>query len=150
MPNMLQNTLNMNNQQTTTNSPKLKHSFLSNSAMSPVLHTLSSGVTSYYELPFPSGGATITLDVLQGSVILYASDNVWNANAHSYDWRVTANTSRFIEAFLDPSTLTRPTRSILFLAIVGAQISNTYIINNAMGDITTRGRLIIYCCNFND
>jgi len=107
-------------------------------AMSPVLHTLSSGVTGYYELPFPSGGATITLDVLQGSVILYASDNVWNSNAHSYDWRVTANTSRFIEAFLDPSTLTRPTRSILFLAIVGAQISNTYIINNAMGDITTR------------
>lgn len=109
-------------------------------AMSPVFHTLNSGVTKYYELAFPSDGVTITLDVIQGAVILYATDNIWNANAQGFDWRVAANTSSgFIEAFFDPSTLGRTACAVLFLAIVGRQSTNTYIINNAVGDIRTRG-----------
>ena len=108
--------------------------------MSPVFYTLNSGVPKYYELAFPSGGVTITLDVIRGAVTLYASDNIWNANAQDYDWRVKANTSSgFTEAFFDPSTIGRTARPILFLAIVGGQSTNTYIMNNAVGDIRTRG-----------
>ena len=108
--------------------------------MSPLFHTLSSGVTRYYEVAFPSDGVTVTLDVTQGSVTVYASDNIWNANAQDYDWRVTADTaSGFIEAFFNSSTLNRQVRSILFLAIVGGQSANTYIMNNAVGDIRTIG-----------
>ena len=111
-------------------------------AMSPVYYTLSSGVPKYYELAFPTAGVTITLDVIQGAVTLYASDNIWNANAQGYDWRVTANVSSgFIEAFFDPSTIGRTARAILFLAIVGGQSTNTYIMNNAVGDIRTRGTM---------
>ena len=111
-------------------------------AMSPVFYTLNSGVTKYYELAFPIDGVTITLDVIQGAVILYASDNIWNANAQGFDWRVTANTSSgFIEAIFDPSTIGRTARTILFLAIVGGQTTNTYIMNNAVGDIRTRGMM---------
>ena len=108
--------------------------------MSPLFDTLSSGETKYYEVAFPSDGVTITLDVTQGSVTLYASDNIWDANAQDYDWRVTADTSRgFTEAFFNSSTLNRQARSILFLAIVGGQSTNTYIMNNAVGDIRTIG-----------
>ena len=42
-------------------------------------------------------------------------------------------------AFFDPSTIGRTARPILFLAIVGGQSTNTYIMNNAVGDIRTRG-----------
>ena len=109
-------------------------------ALSPLFDTLSSGVTKYYEVAFPSDGVTITLDVTQGSVTLYASDNIWDTNAQDYDWRVTANTtSGFIEAFFNSSTLNRQVRSILFLAIVGEQNTSTYIMNNAVGDIRTTG-----------
>ena len=110
--------------------------------MSPLLQTLNSGVTRYYEVAFPSDGVTITLDIIQGSVTLYASDNIWNANAQDYDWTVTANTtSGFIEAFLNSSTLNRQARSILFLAIAAGQSTSTYIMNNAVGDIRTKGTL---------
>ena len=102
--------------------------------------TLSSGEAKYYEVAFPSDGVTITLDVTQGSVTLYASDNIWDANAQDYDWRVTANTtSGFTEAFFNSSTLNRQAHSILFLAIVGEQNTSTYIMNNAVGDIRTTG-----------
>ena len=111
-------------------------------ALSPLFHTLSSGVTRYYEVAFPSDGVTVTLDVTQGSVTVYASDNIWNANAQDYDWRVTANTtSGFTEAFFNSSTLNRQVRSILFLAIVGGQSTSTFIMNNAVGDIRTKGTL---------
>ena len=111
-------------------------------AMSPVFYTLNSGATKYYELAFPIDGVTITLDVIQGGVILYASDNIWNANAQGFDWRVAANTSSgFIEVIFDPSTIGRTARAILFLAIVGGQTTNTYIMNNAVGDIRTRGMM---------
>ena len=110
--------------------------------MSPLLQTLNSGVIRYYEIAFPSDGVTVTLDVIQGSVTLYASDNIWNANAQDYDWRVTADTSSgFIEAFFNSSTLNRQARSIVFLAIVGGQSTSTYIMNNAVGDIRTKGTL---------
>ena len=108
--------------------------------MSPLFDTLISGVTRYYEVVFPSDGVTVTLDVTQGSVTVYVSDNIWNANAQDYDWRVTANTtSGFTEAFFNSSTLNRQVRSILFLAIVGEQNTSTYIMNNAVGDIRTTG-----------
>lgn len=108
--------------------------------MSPLLQTLNSGVTRYYEVAFPSDGVTVTLDIIQGSVTLYASDNIWKANAQDYDWRVTADTSGgFTEAFFNSSTLNRQARSILFLAIVGEQNTSTYITNNAVGDIRTTG-----------
>ena len=110
--------------------------------MSPLLQTLNSGVIRYYEVAFPSDGVTVTLDVIQGSVTLYASDNIWNANAQDYDWRVTADTSSgFIEAFFNSSNLNRQARSIVFLAIVGGQSTSTYIMNNAVGDIRTKGTL---------
>ena len=110
--------------------------------MSPLLQTLNSGVTRYYEVAFPSDGLTVTLDIIQGSVTLYASDNIWNANAQDYDWRVTADTSSgFTEAFFNSSTLSRQARFILFLAVVGEQNTNTYIMNNAVGDIRTKGTL---------
>ena len=108
--------------------------------MSPLFDTLSSREAKYYEVAFPSDGVTITLDVTQGSVTLYASDNIWDANAQDYDWRVTANTtSGFTEAFFNSSTLNRQAHSILFLAIVGEQNTSTYIMNNAVGDIRTTG-----------
>lgn len=114
--------------------------FVALTTMSPVLDTLNNGVTKYYWLAFPSGGVTITLDVIQGAVTLYASDSILNSNAQNYDWRVTANTSSgFLETFLDPAMLSRPANAQLFLAIVGGQSSNTYIMNNAVGDIRTRG-----------
>ena len=110
--------------------------------MSPLLQTLNSGVIRYYEVAFPSDGVTVTLDVIQGSVTLYASDSIWNANAQDYDWRVTADTSSgFIEAFFNSSNLNRQARSIVFLAIVGGQSTSTYIMNNAVGDIRTKGTL---------
>ena len=118
------------------------HFYSALTALSPLFHTLSSGVTRYYEVAFPSDGVTVTLDVTQGSVTVYVSDNIWNANAQDYDWRVTANTTvGFTESFFNSSTLNRQARSILFLAIVGGQSTSTFIMNNAVGDIRTKGTL---------
>lgn len=105
-----------------------------------VFHTVSSGVTRYYQLVLPSDGVTVSLDMTLGSATLYASDNIWNANAPSHDW--TFQATSYAELFMNPTTLGRTTRPLLFLAVVGGQTTNTYILNNAVGDTTTKGIII--------
>ena len=75
----------------------------------------------------------------QGSATLYASDNIWNANAQNYDW--TFQATSYAELFMTSSTLGRTVQPLLFLAVVGGQSTSRFILSNAVGDTTTKGEL---------
>lgn len=102
-----------------------------------MFHTVGAGVTRYYQLTFPAEGVSVSLDMTQGSATLYASDNIWNANAQNRDWTIQATS--YAELFMIPSILGRTVRPLLFLAVVGGQSNSTYILSNAVGDTTTKG-----------
>ena len=108
-----------------------------------MFHTVGAGVTRYYQLTFPAEGVSVSLDMTQGSATLYASDNIWNANAQNHDW--TFQATSYAELFMNPSTLGRTVRPLLFLAVVGGQSTSTFILSNAVGDTTTKGELS--CCS---
>ena len=94
----------------------------------------------YYEIAFTNSGVTIKLDVMQGSATLYASDYIWNLNAESYDWKIQTNlTNMYGEEYIHPSNLNRTAGNVLFLGVLGGATANVYILNNTLGDTTTKG-----------
>lgn len=94
----------------------------------------------YYEIAFTNSGVTIKLDVMQGLATLYASDYIWNLNAESYDWKIQTNlTSMYGEEYIHPSNLNRTAGNVLFLGVLGGETANVYILNNTLGDTTTKG-----------
>ena len=94
----------------------------------------------YYEIAFTNSGVTIKLDVMQGSATLYASDYIWNLNAESYDWKIQTNlTNMYGEEYIHPSNLNRTAGNVLFLGVLGGETANVYILNNTLGDTTTKG-----------
>lgn len=95
--------------------------------------TVGYGERSYFQFPFPSYGVTIQVSVSVGYVICYASDRYQNPNAvQGYDWRIEI--SSYSDVFLDPSLLSRPVGSTVYVAIEGSSTSNTFTLGNTEGD----------------
>ena len=102
-----------------------------------VLDNVDINEFKYYELPFPSGGITIILYVLQGSIICYASNTVPNPNEDDFDWRIEID--EYTDAFLSPGDLDYQSRNIVFVALQGVQITSNFTINTTIGDTATKG-----------
>ena len=99
----------------------------------------------YFQFPFPTYGVTIQLSITSGTVVCYASDRYENPNEEQgYDWRV--ETSSYVDVFLDPSLLSYSAGSIVYVAIEGNAVSNTFTLGNMEGD--RRGITLI--CTYSD
>ena len=98
-----------------------------------VSDSLGNGRRLYYEFVFDATGVTLRLNITTGTIVCYASDLVQNPNEEQgYVWKVTS--SSYIDVFLDPSSLTRATGSSLYVALEGADTSNTFSLNSTTGD----------------
>ena len=95
--------------------------------------TLEFGNIEYYNLPYPSDGLTLTLNVTSGRIVCYASVSVRHPNESNYDWMANATSSEHV--ILDPAFPTRVDRPRVFIALLGAEenISNTFTLNSTRG-----------------
>ena len=102
-----------------------------------ITRTLGFRSIQYYNLPYPPNGLTLTLNVISGRVICYASISVRNPSESNYDWKV--DTSGREELYLDPAVLTQVGRPRVFIALVGQSTSNTFTLNSTRGGSSAIG-----------
>lgn len=106
----------------------------------PESDVVDSGRFKYYELPFLNEGITITLYVQQGLLICYASDLVRNPSEDQYIWKV--ETDRYVDVYLDPTTLLRPAEAYVYVSLMGTHGTNSFTINSTSSDTSTKGKYL--------
>ena len=104
--------------------------------------TIASSVTKYYSVPFSSGGITLRLDVSVGYITCYASDTVRNPGPGNYVWLI--NTRGYADGFIDPSQFGRSGTRYIYVALVGVNSVNTYLLNSTTGNYSSQGRSHYY------
>ena len=103
-----------------------------------ISRTIGLGDRLNFNLPYPSGGITLTLSVSRGRIVCYGSVSVRNPSESNYDWKV--NTTGRVEAFLDPAVLTRIDRPRVFITSIGAGSTNTFTLNSTTGGSSAVGK----------
>ena len=99
--------------------------------------TISTAVIKFYSLPFRANGITLNVTVTSGYVYCYASDRFRNPNQYMYDWIINVN--NYWEVYLNPSLLSRPQGSILYVSFYGVDSSNVYLAQTHLGNALTDG-----------
>ena len=103
-----------------------------------IMVTIASGVTKYYAIPFTSGGITLRLDVSVGYITCYVSDTFRNPGPGNYVWLI--NTSGYADGFIDPtSQFGRSGTRYIYVALVGVNALNTYLLNSTSGNFSSQG-----------
>ena len=94
---------------------------------------------SYYQTSsWTSSGATFSISVSSGTVVLYASDLNQSPSSASYVW--TVQTSGYTEIFLNPLTLGRAPGSTVYVTLKGlATTTNSYIFQVNSGSTLSTG-----------
>ena len=99
--------------------------------------TIASSVTKYYSVPFSSGGITLRLDVSVGYITCYASDTFRNPGPGNYVWLI--NTRGYADGFIDPTQFGRSGTRYIYVALVGVNSVNTYLLNSTTGNFSSQG-----------
>ena len=99
--------------------------------------TIASRVTKYYAVPFTPGGITLRLDVSVGYITCYASDIVRNPGPDNYVWLI--NTRGYADGFIDPAQFSRSGTRFIYVALVGIDPLNTYLLNSTIGNYSSQG-----------
>ena len=104
--------------------------------------SISLGDYTYYRTSsWTSSGATFSMSVSSGTVVLYASDLTQSPSSGSYVW--TVQTSGYTEIFLNPLTLGRTPGSTVYVTLKGqATTSNSYIFQVNSGNTLSTGELL--------
>ena len=102
-------------------------------------------MTKYYAVPFTSGGITLRLDVSVGYITCYASDIFRNPGPDNYVWLI--NTRGYADGFIDPaSQFGRSGTRYIYIALVGVDPLNTYLLNSTSGNFSSQGRILAILC----
>ena len=104
-----------------------------------VRDSIGSGVTKYYSVPFTTGGITLRLDVSIGYITCYASDTFRNPGPGNYVWLI--NTRGYADGFIDPAQYGRLGTRYIYVALVGGDSLNTYLLNSTIGNFSSQGEL---------
>ena len=107
--------------------------------------TIASSVTKYYSVPFSSGGITLRLDVSAGYITCYVSDIVRNPGPGNYVWLI--NTRGYADGFIDPTQFGRSGTRYIYVALVGVNSLNTYLLNSTSGNFSSQGNIVSYIDN---
>ena len=99
--------------------------------------TIGVGEIRYYAVPFTTGGITLRLDVSIGYIICYASDIIRNPGPGSYVWLVNAR--GYADGFVDPSQFGRVGTRYIYIALVGGDTLNTFLLNSTTGNFSSQG-----------
>ena len=98
-------------------------------------------MTKYYAIPFTTGGITLRLDVSVGYITCYASDTFRNPGPGNYVWLI--NTRGYADGFIDPaSQFGRSGTRHIYVALVGVNALNTYLLNSTSGNFSSQGRVL--------
>ena len=105
--------------------------------------TVDEGETRYIEVTYdPDEGVTIKVNVTNGSVIVYASDQTTTPNEAFYDWMI--ETDGYADVFLDPDDVNRTVGDSIYVAIEGEDPENDFTFITEEGDTSTSGKLELY------
>ena len=100
--------------------------------------SIGAGVTKYYSVPFTPGGITLRLGVSVGYITCYASDTFRNPGPGNYVWLI--NTRGYADGFIDPaSQFGRTGTRFIYVALVGIDVTNTYLFNSTTGNFSSQG-----------
>ena len=89
-------------------------------------------------LPFSDDGITIAVNVSNGSVVIYASDQTTTPNEAFHDWMI--ETDGYSDVFLDPNELNRTVDDVVYVAITGEEETNSFNFTSTPGDTSTQGK----------
>ena len=103
---------------------------------SAVSVSIAGGTTKYYSVPFSSGGITLRLDVSAGYITCYASDTSRNPGPGNYVWLI--NTRGYADGFIDPTLFGRSGTRYIYVALVGGDPQNTYLLNSTAGNFSSQ------------
>ena len=78
----------------------------------------------YYNLLYPSEGATVSLTVTSGRIICYASLSNRRPHGSNYTWTIQSSSSD--DLYLDPEMVATIPRSRVFVSIQGVSSTNTF------------------------
>ena len=99
-------------------------------------------MTKYYAVPFTTGGITLRLDVSVGNITCYASDTIRNPGPSNYVWLI--NTRGYADGFIDPTQFGRSGARYIYVALVGVNIFNTYLLNSTTGNFSSQGSKLLF------
>ena len=108
-----------------------------------ITNTLEQNEASYFQLGLPEDGMTFSLDVSQGSVVMYGSNKLQNPNEAFYDFQLSSSQR---EIFISYATFSSPitkrqitnfTNITVYVSIQGQSVSNSFTLNTTIGDTTT-------------
>jgi hypothetical protein len=91
--------------------------------------------TTYIEVPYDSDeGVTIKINVTNGTVTVYASDQTTTPNEAFYDWMI--ETGGYSDVFLDPDAVNRTIGDTVYVAIEGQEPDNDFTFVSEEGNTT--------------
>ena len=97
--------------------------------------SVGEGETSFIEIPYDSDeGVTIKVNVTNGTITVYASDQTTTPNEAFYDWMI--ETDGYSDVFLDPDDVNRTIGDTVYVAIEGEDTDNDFILVAEEGDTT--------------
>ena len=108
--------------------------------------SVGEGETSFIEIPYDSDeGVTIKVNVTNGTITVYASDQTTTPNEAFYDWMI--ETGGYSDVYLDPTDVNRTIGDTVYVAIEGEDTDNDFTFVSEEGDTT--GRVFVYVCLHN-
>ena len=109
------------------------------------MNTLRVSQSAYYNFPYPSEGATISLTVTSGSIVCYGSVTTRNPSGSDSTWAISSSGND--DLYLDPEQLSGITRHRAFIGIYGTSSTNTFTFTTFRG-FPTSGMFILmdYAC----
>ena len=96
-----------------------------------VMDTLDSREVSFFAYMLPSQGMTIRLEVLQGTLVLYASEKIRNPSGALYDYRLETSTSA--DVYIDPDQRILEGEPLLKRQFMSASIGTIYVTIEGLG-----------------
>ena len=97
--------------------------------------SVGEGETTYIEVPYDSDeGITIKVNVTNGTVTVYASDQTRTPNEAFYDWMI--ETDGYSDVYLDPNAVNRTIDDTVYVAIEGDDVDNDFTFISEEGDTT--------------
>ena len=81
------------------------------------------------------------MNVRNGAVLVYASDQTTTPNEAFYDWMI--ETDGYSAVFLDPNDVNRTVGDTVYVTIEGEDTDNDFAFTSESGD-TTRGKFFFF------
>lgn len=94
----------------------------------------------YYNLPYPSNGLTVMLNLMSGRIVCYASISARNPNQFDYTWKFDTSGTNIGDIYLDP-TSTYVYRPRVFISLAGLYYSrNVFNLTITRGGTPAQGK----------